>query len=95
MEIFTPFKMSLCKNLLNLKLWNRSVEYSGTFKLDGNAYLSVYGCITNPLMECYIVDSYGTHNPSDAPEATQKGNVTTDGDTYQIWTKIRINKLLI
>ncbi|KAF4633265.1 hypothetical protein G7Y89_g4848 [Cudoniella acicularis] len=78
------------------KGWNtggpRNVEYNGTFEPNGNGYLSVYGWTTNPLVEYYIVESYGTHNPSDNPDAKMKGNLTSDGGTYEIMTKIRTNK---
>ncbi|KAF8855142.1 concanavalin A-like lectin/glucanase [Acephala macrosclerotiorum] len=47
---------------------------------------------TNPLVEYYIVEYYGTHVPYDNSEAQMKGNVTSDGKYYQIFTKIRKNK---
>lgn len=43
-------------------------------------------------MEYYIVESYGTHNPSNTSEAKPKGNLTSDGGSYEIWTKMRTNK---
>ncbi|TVY62849.1 Endo-1,4-beta-xylanase A [Lachnellula suecica] len=70
----------------------KAVNYSGTFEPNGNAYLSIYGWTTNPLVEYYIVESYGTHNPSNTTEAIQKGNMTSDGGNYEIWTKTRVNK---
>src|SRR5438132_761372 len=76
------------------KLANNSseIQYSGTFKPVGNGYLSVYGWTTNPLVEYYIVECYGTHKPSDTPEAVMKGNMTSDGGVYELMTKKRINK---
>jgi endo-1,4-beta-xylanase len=68
------------------------VNYSGIFEPNGNAYLSIYGWTTSPLVEYYIVESFGTHNPSDTTEATKKGNLTSDGGDYEIWTKMRTNK---
>ncbi|KAG6847447.1 hypothetical protein C0991_001880 [Blastosporella zonata] len=42
--------------------WNpgsaQVINYSGTFTTDGNAYLSVYGWTTSPLVEYYILESY-------------------------------------
>ena len=58
----------------------------------GNGYLAVYGWTTNPLVEYYIIEAYGSHKPSDNPEAKMKGNVTSDGGTYEIMTKKRVNK---
>ncbi|KAK3328283.1 glycoside hydrolase, partial [Cercophora scortea] len=78
------------------KGWNtgsaREVVYSGTFNPVGNGYLSVYGWTTNPLVEYYIIEAIGTHNPADNPEAKMKGNFTSDGGTYNIMTKKRVNK---
>ncbi|OAA68282.1 endo-1,4-xylanase [Niveomyces insectorum RCEF 264] len=85
-------------NFVAGKGWNpggpRVVDYSGTFVPHGNAYLSIYGWTTNPLVEFYIVESYGSHKPCSSPtdDATQKGNVTVDGSVYEIWTKVRRNK---
>ena len=83
----------LRKHSLNLLFADRNVSFNGSFEPKGNAYLTIYGWTTSPLVEYYIVESYGTHKPcSDNPEAEQKANMTSDGDTYEVWTKIRRNK---
>ncbi|KAG9035458.1 hypothetical protein FS837_001922 [Tulasnella sp. UAMH 9824] len=74
--------------------WNpgsatRIITYSATFNPNGNAYLMVYGWTTSPLVEYYIIESFGTYNPSTG--ATKKGSITTDGATYDIYQTTRAN----
>ncbi|KAG8892980.1 hypothetical protein FRC01_013840 [Tulasnella sp. 417] len=80
-------------NWVGGKGWNpgaaRSITYSGTYSPNGNSYLSVYGWTTSPLIEYYIVENFGTYNPSTG--ATQKGSVVSDGDTYDIYETTRTN----
>jgi len=75
------------------KGWNpgsaRDITFSGTYSPNGNSYLSVYGWTTNPLVEYYITEDFGTYNPSTG--GTHKGTVTSDGSVYDIYEQVRTN----
>ncbi|KAI0189115.1 xylanase, partial [Xylaria flabelliformis] len=69
----------------------RTITYNGTWNgASVNSYLSIYGWTKSPLIEYYVVESYGSYNPSSG--ATKRGTIQSDGGTYDIYQTQRVNQ---
>ncbi|KAK4121203.1 carbohydrate-binding module family 1 protein [Parathielavia appendiculata] len=81
-------------NWVGGKGWNpgsaRTINYTATYRPNGNSYLAVYGWTRNPLIEYYVVENFGTYDPSTG--ATRLGSVTVDGSVYNIYRTQRVNQ---
>lgn len=69
------------------ELGNIYVDYGVDYQPVGNSYMCVYGWTREPLIEYYIVESWGSWRPPGAPFAI--GTVTVDGATYDIYKTTR------
>lgn len=68
---------------------SRNVGYNaGVWSPNGNAYLCLYGWTTNPLIEYYVVDSWGSWRP---PGGSSQGNISANGGTYNMYRTLRTN----
>ncbi|UZP42861.1 hypothetical protein NXS19_010677 [Fusarium pseudograminearum] len=81
-------------NFVGGKGWNpgtgRTINYGGSFNPQGNGYLCVYGWTRGPLVEYYVIESYGSYNPGS--QAQHRGTVYTDGDTYDLYMSTRVQQ---
>ena len=67
----------------------RTVSFGGYYGPQGNSYLALYGWARNPLVEYYIVEQFGTYDPSTG--AQYMGSFYTDGSNYNIFRSYRYN----
>ncbi|MEI9927700.1 MAG: glycoside hydrolase family 11 protein [Sphingomonas sp.] len=92
----TTFSLGSSGNMVAGKGWStgsttRVIGYNaGVFNPGNNSYLALYGWSTNPLIEYYVVDSWGSFTPPGSG-ATLMGTVSSDGGTYNIYRTQRVN----
>lgn len=71
------------------QLGNITIEYGVDYQPNGNSYMCVYGWTRNPLVEYYIVETWGSWRPPGAASALD--TVYADGGTYDIYKTTRVN----
>ncbi len=86
-------------NWVGGKGWNpgnstRTISYSGNFGVDSsqNSYLALYGWTRSPLIEYYVIESYGSYNPASCSGGTDYGSFQSDGATYNVRRCQRVNQ---
>ena len=75
------------------KTWDQlgtiKVRFEVDYKPQGNSYLCVYGWSRDPLVEYYVVESWGNWRP---PGGTSRGVIYSDGGDYDLYVTDRINQ---
>lgn len=86
-------------NWVGGKGWNpgtssRVVSYSGNYGVSNsqNSYLAFYGWTKSPLIEYYVIESYGSYNPASCSGGTDYGSFQSDGATYNVRRCQRVNQ---
>ena len=64
------------------------MDYRADYRPDSDSYLAVYGWTQKPLIEYYIVESWGKYRPE---KQDWYGTESIDGGEYDIYTSVRQN----
>jgi endo-1,4-beta-xylanase len=94
----TRYNLSGRKNLVVGKGWKpgsaaRTVRYrANRFDAGANSYLTLYGWSVDPLIEYYVVDSWGTAFKPPGHDAPVLGTIVSDGGTYEIYRTTRVQQ---
>ena len=94
----TRYDLTGRKNLVAGKGWRtgsatRKIGYRAeTFDPGTNSCLTLYGWSVDPLIEYYIVESWGTGFKPPGRGSPVLGTVLSDGGTYQIHRTQRVNQ---
>jgi endo-1,4-beta-xylanase len=70
---------------------NEVFSYAADYAADGTSFMGVYGWTQNPLIEYYIVDSWGGGRPPGS-RGERLGSVEADGGTYDIYRTQQVDK---
>lgn len=70
---------------------NEVFTYDAIYTVDGTSFLGIYGWTRNPLVEYYIVDSWGGPRPPGS-RGEQLGSVESDGGIYDIYRTQQVDK---
>ena len=86
-------------NWVGGKGWNpgsstKTVSYTGYYggASNQNTYLALYGWTRSPLVEYYVIESYGSYNPASCSGGTDYGSFQSDGATYNVRRCQRVNQ---
>lgn len=80
----------LARNGLRPGSKNQIVTFGVDYRPNGNSYMCVYGWTKDPLIEYYIVDSWGTWRPPGGQGFV--GTIHSDGAAYDIYRTQRVNQ---
>lgn len=72
------------------EIGNIAFDYNVDYHPDGNSYMCVYGWTKEPLVEYYIVDSWGSWRPPG--DEGYLGEATIDGAVYDIYKTVRVDQ---
>ena len=67
------------------------IKYGVDYQPNGNSYMCVYGWSKNPLVEYYIVETWGSWRPP-GNEGQKMGTVSVNSGTYDIYKTTRVNQ---
>jgi endo-1,4-beta-xylanase len=70
---------------------NEVFSYDAVYSADGASFLGVYGWTEDPLVEYYVVDSWGGGRPPGS-RGEHMGTVESDGGTYDIYRAQQVDK---
>lgn len=73
---------------------NIIIEYACDYRPNGNSYMAVYGWTKDPLVEYYIIESYGTWKPP-GNGIPMKGTITVDGGSYEVYSNSRTGPSIV